>query len=437
MEAVAKVQVKKHPAYKDSGAEWLGDVPDHWHCLKMKFLFKDVSIKNRPNAELLSVTQDQGVVPRSMVENRMVMPTTGLDSFKFISKGDFAISLRSFEGGLEYCYHDGIISPAYTVLKSQKEIQSSYYKHLFKSKAFISELQTSVVGIREGKNISYAELCTSILPIPPLSEQTAIASFLDRKCALIDKAIAIKEKQIALLKERRQILIQNAVTRGLNPNVKMKDSGVDWIGEIPEHWEVTSVKHVLNMPICDGPHTTPQLYEDGYPFVSAEAIKNGEIDFQKIRGYISLKDYLQFSKKYLPKRNDIFMVKSGATTGNVAMVRTDIEFSIWSPLAVFRANPQKVIPNYLLNYLESPSFRLGVELSWSFGTQQNIGMGILSNLPIVYPSIQEQIMISEYIIQITNNIISAVSLKEQEIEKLKEYKTCLINEAVTGKIKVC
>jgi type I restriction enzyme S subunit len=131
------------------------------------------------------------------------------------------------------------------------------------------------------------------------------------------------------------------------------------------------------------------------------------------------------------------MVKSGATTGNVAMVRTDMEFSIWSPLAVFRANKQKVIPNYLLNYLESPSFKLGVELNWSFGTQQNIGMGILSNLPIAYPSIDEQIEIAKYIETATTKIATAISLKEQEIEKLKEYKMSLIDGVVTGKVKVC
>jgi len=328
------------------------------------------------------------------------------------------------------------ISPAYTVLKAKRNFESQFYKYLFKSFSFISELQTSVVGIRQGKNISFDELSYSYLPIPPKEEQTTIANFLDRKTVLIDQAIDIKQKQIELLKERRQILIHKAVTRGLNAGAKLKDSGVEWIGQIPEGWTVTSVKHVLEIPICDGPHTTPQLYEEGFPFVSAEAIKNGEVDFDKIRGFISLKDYLQFCKKYSPKRNDIYMVKSGATTGNVAMVRTDIEFSIWSPLAVFRANQKKVIPNYLLNYLESPSFRLGVELSWSFGTQQNIGMGILSNLPIAYPSLDEQILISEYISKATDKVKSAISLKEQEIEKLKEYKSTLINSAVTGKIKV-
>ena len=161
-----KTDIEKYPAYKDSGAEWMGDIPMHWDSLKMKLLFQDVSIKKKADAELLSVTQDQGVVPRTWVENRMVMPSGALESFKFINKGDFAISLRSFEGGLEYCHYDGIISPAYTVLKAKRNFESKFYKYLFKSFSFISELQTSVVGIRQGKNISFEELSYSYLPIP-------------------------------------------------------------------------------------------------------------------------------------------------------------------------------------------------------------------------------------------------------------------------------
>src|SRR5690606_21752581 len=160
--------MKKYDSYKDSGVKWLGEIPKHWNILKMRFLFKDVSVKNKPELELLSVTQNQGVVPRNMVENRMVMPTGSLESFKVISKGDFAISLRSFEGGLEYSDYEGLISPAYTVLKAQKEIVHSYYKYLFKSLSFIGELQLSIVGIREGKNISYEELKYSYIQISHL-----------------------------------------------------------------------------------------------------------------------------------------------------------------------------------------------------------------------------------------------------------------------------
>ena len=428
--------MKKYDSYKDSGVKWIGQIPGEWEILRMKFLFKDISIKNRPELELLSVTQNQGVIPRDMVESRMVMPTGNLESFKVISKGDFAISLRSFEGGLEYSDYEGLISPAYTVLKSQKEIKETYYKYLFKSKSFIGELQYSIVGIREGKNISYEELKYSYIQIPPLPEQQAISQFLDDKTVKIDQLIQIKQKEINLLKERRQILIQKAVTKGLDPTVKLKNSGVDWIGEIPEHWEVTSVKKLLKIPITDGPHTTPQLYDEGIPFISAEAIKNNKIDFSKKRGYISITDHKEFTKKYNPKKNDIYMVKSGATTGNIAMVETDEEFSIWSPLAVFRTNNNRLDARFLFFALQSVYFKKGVELKWSYGTQQNIGMGVLSNLPVIYTSLDEQQTIVEYLERIDSKIAQAIFLKQQEIEKLKEYKTVLIDNVVTGKIKV-
>mgnify|MGYP000317631410 CR=1 FL=1 len=131
---VSSINIKKYPKYKDSGVPWFGEIPEHWECVRMKRLYNDVSIKNKPDELLSSVTQGRGVIPRKWIEDRMVMPTGSLESFKFIEKGDFAISLRSFEGGLEFCYHNGIISPAYTVLKSINEsLHSFYYKYLFKS----------------------------------------------------------------------------------------------------------------------------------------------------------------------------------------------------------------------------------------------------------------------------------------------------------------
>ena len=198
---------------KDSGVEWIGQVPEHWEVKKMKFLFKDTSIKNKPDATLLSVTQNRGVIPRNWLEERTVMPSGNLETFKFIQKDDFAISLRSFEGGLEICHHDGIISPAYTVLKYDKKfLNNGYYKYLFKCQKFISEMQTSIVGIREGKNISYEELKYSFLPIPQIIEQQKIAQFLDEKTAKIDQAIALKTAHIEKLKEYKSVLINDVAT---------------------------------------------------------------------------------------------------------------------------------------------------------------------------------------------------------------------------------
>lgn len=210
-----------------------------------------------------------------------------------------------------------------------------------------------------------------------------------------------------------------------------KDSGVEWLGEIPEHWEVVAIKRVLAIPITDGPHTTPELIEEGIPFISAESIKNGKIDFSKKRGFIFEKNHLLFSKKYNPQLWDIYMVKSGATTGNTAIVETNKTFSIWSPLAVFRANKQKVSPRYLNLFLQSSTFKISVELSWSFGTQQNIGMGILSNLPMSVPPLSEQTRIAEFLDRKTAQIDQAIAQKERLIELLKERRQVMIHQAVT------
>lgn len=212
---------------------------------------------------------------------------------------------------------------------------------------------------------------------------------------------------------------------------KYRDSKIKGIGLIPENWKCTAIKHVLSIPITDGPHTTPELLDEGVPFISAEAIKDGKIDFTKKRGYISEKDFELFSKKYIPKKQDIFMVKSGATTGNVAMLEQDIRFTIWSPLAVFRADQSKVLPKYLHYYLQSRNLRYNVEVSWSYGTQQNIGMGVLSNLRISYPTLNEQIKISQYLDKQTTIIDETIKQKEKLIELLKEKRQSVIYEAVT------
>lgn len=212
---------------------------------------------------------------------------------------------------------------------------------------------------------------------------------------------------------------------------KYKESGVEWLGKIPEHWGNTFIKNVLEIPITDGPHTTPELIDEGIPFISAEAIKNGKIDFDKKRGNVSESDYELFSKKYIPKLNDIYMVKSGATTGNVAKLDVDLKFTIWSPLAVFRADVNKVIPDFLHVYLQSSNLRNAVEINWSYGTQQNIGMGVLSNLNIPIPTLSEQTQIANFINQKTSIVNQLISEKESLINKLQEKRKALINEVVT------
>ena len=435
-------QFQKYNDYKSSGVEWLGDVPRHWEVIRMKHLFKDVSVKNKPDAELLSVTQTQGVVPRTWVENRMVMPSGNLESFKYIEKGDFAISLRSFEGGLEYCYHDGIISPAYTVLKAKRNFYSNFYKYLFKSYSFISELQTSIVGIREGKNISYEELCYSSLPIPSFEEQTAIAQYLDQKTAQLDTAIAQKQRMIELLKERRQILIHRAVTQGLDPSVKMKDSGVEWIGSVPEHWEVRRLKTLM------------KDLESGVSVNASESesANSDEIGVLKTSCVYNYSFEAHENKKVFS--SDLRRVNCPVKANNIIISRMNAPELVGASGYVAEDYPNLFLPDrlwqtvfyqgsnihvlWLSQVLTTIKFRENITkiANGSSPSMKNISKGDFLNLKIALPPQSEQIAISEYIEMASQKLATAIRLKESEITKLKEYKGSLINSVVTGKVRV-
>lgn len=446
MTLVQKLKYKTYPKYKDSGLEWLGRIPDEWDAVKMKYLFRDVSIKNKPEETLLSVTQDKGVVPRDWVENRMVMPSGSLETFKFIEKGDFSISLRSFEGGLEYCHHDGIISPAYTVLKKREDLIADYYKYFFKSKSFISEMQTSIVGIREGKNISYSILSYSLIPLPEKDEQTAIANFLDNKTTKIDQAIAQKEKLIELLKERKQILIQNAVTGKVVwskkeqkfvplalSEVEGKDSGVEWIGEIPEGWEVIKIKRIAKK-ITDGEHISPMFTDEGMPFLSAKDIREGYIEFPNNK-FVKIRDGKKFRERCNPERGDILLVSRGATIGRVSKVETDIEFCLLGSVILIKPN-SKIDTDFLSKALGNKVLQDTFLNTSHHSAQQAIYIVKVAEVYIAFPPKEEQKAIVSNIETQSTKIDKAIALQQNQIEKLKEYKSVLIDNTVTGKIRV-
>jgi type I restriction enzyme S subunit len=426
----------KYESYINSGADWLGELPSDWGAIRMKFLYKDVSLKNRASETLLSVTQSKGVVPRTWVKNRMVMPSGNLESFKFIEKGDFAISLRSFEGGLEYCHHNGIISPAYTVLKTKRSgLVEEFYKYLFKSQAFISELQTSVVGIREGKNISYEELQYSLLPIPSEKEQTDIANFLAQKTTQIDEAITIKEKQIELLKERKQLIIQQAVTQGLNPEAPMKDSDVEWIGQTPEHWGVSKLRYlgVTQNGISAG----AEYFGSGHPFVSyGDVYKNRELPL-KVKGLA--KSSISDRKQYSIIENDVLFTRTSETAEEIGFasicMKTIDEATFAGFLIRFRPS-NKLFKGYSKYYFNSAMMREYFVKEMNLVIRASLSQELLKNLPVLLPSLDEQELIYNYLECETGKIEDAIDLQVQQIKKLKEYKTTLINSAVTGKIKV-
>ncbi|PES40837.1 hypothetical protein CN497_08980 [Priestia megaterium] len=286
------------------------------------------------------------------------------------------------------------------------------------------------------QNVSAEKYANLEMPLPSLPIQQLIISFLNRKVKHINGIVEQKEKLILLLEEKRQSILTEGVTKGLNPNVKMKDSGVEWIGEIPHNYKTIKLKHLVETKITDGPHETPVLYDEGVPFISAEAIKSGKVDFDYMRGFISKEDHEKYSQKCSPRYGDIFMVKSGATTGKIGIVDTNEEFSIWSPLALIRADKEKVLNEFLYYYMQSDIFQKQVQLGWNYGTQQNIGMGVIENLFIICPPLDIQKKLLEKFDAESKKIDKLKEELNNQIQKLQEYRQSLIYEAVTGKIDV-
>lgn len=211
-----------------------------------------------------------------------------------------------------------------------------------------------------------------------------------------------------------------------------KDSGIKFIGEIPTEWDRVRIKALVSAKVSDGPHETPQWKKSGIPFISAEAIKGNKIDFDYKRGYISQEQHTEYSKKSKAVKGDILFCKSGSTTGKSAFVNTDLDFGIWSPLAIIRADENKIFNRFLFHFIQSGVFRRQVETEWTFGTQPNIGMGSLENLWITIPnSVELQTQIANYLDHKTAQIDQLIEKKEKLISLLLEERTAVINQAVT------
>ena len=442
---------KRYPEYKDSGIELLGDVPEHWEVAPIRS-FARTGYKTFTDGDWIEspYIRDEGI--RLIQTGNIGIGSYREQGFRYIDDKTFH-ELRCTEilpGDVLICRLADpvgraclapdlgtrmITSVDVCILKAADDVDPGFVVYAMSGENYLAWMSATCRGGTRDR-VSRSMLGSVRVIVPPSNEQKPIAAFLDRETERIDTLITKKERQIELLQEKRTALISHAVTKGLNPDVKMKDSGIDWLGKIPDHWEILSIKRITSVPITDGPHETPKLLDEGIPFISAEAIKNDKIDFAKMRGFISLENHANFSRKYKPRRGDIYLIKSGATTGNVAFVDTDDEFNIWSPLAAIRPDPKKAITPFVFFFMKSKNFFQSIELGWSYGTQQNIGMNVIENIPIALPPLEEQESIAALLNANIIQIDEIASKVENSIDLLHEYRTALISAAVTGKIDV-
>jgi type I restriction enzyme S subunit len=422
-------KVLKYPNYKESDVEWLGSIPEHCKIVKAKRILREVSIKNHPDEPLLAATQTKGVIPKSLYENTTVTASKNFETLKLVRKGDFVISLRSFQGGIEYAHYQGIISPAYTILEPQEEVIHNYYRYLLKSKRYISGLTLLVTGIREGQNIDTSKFKDSFLPLPPKEEQTAIARFLDYKLAKINRFIQKKKQLIKLLNEQKAAIINQAVTKGLDPNAKMKDSGIEWLGEIPEHWEVRKFKHFTKILSGYSPEQVEFNEKEGIDYFKVEQLNNVNNEFRlnesswKVKIQSTMNCY-EKGLLLIPKRGAAISTNKVAISVNICLFDTNV--------MGLRLDEEIVDIDFISLWLKNRNL---IEIA-DTTTIPQINNKHIYPLQIAIPQIAEQKMIVDYLKMESNKIALTISKIEKELALTEEYKTALIAEAVTGKIDV-
>ena len=430
--------LKPYPAYKPSGLQWLGDMPAHWEVRRIKTLFREKDERSGDGcAELLSLTRSRGLIPQKEASNR-IASIEDLSNYKVCRPGDLVMNrMQAWSGMFAVPSQDGLISPDYSVFKLVCKSEVEYFERLFKTSLLVGQFIQKSRGIGSGFNRLYTADFGSIPAIvPPLSEQAAIVRYLDHADERIRRYVSGKQKLIRLLEEEKQAVIHRTVTRGLDPNVRLKPSGVEWLGDIPAHWGILPLKRWVSTKITDGPHETPALLAAGVPFMSAESMVGGRLDFSRRRGFISREQHEVYCRKCRPQRDDIFMCKSGATTGKVAIVETADEFSVWSPLALIRVDPQKVLARLLFAILQARYVQRQVQDTWSYGTQPNLSMGAMERLIVVLPPIDEQREVLAHLDRATKKPSEAVDRAHRQISLLREYRTRLIADVVTGQVDV-
>ena len=414
--------LKPYPQYKDSGLPWLGEVPRHWETARSKRLFRQRKEFAQSDDQQLSATQAFGVIPQALYEQRtgyrVVKISMHLDKRKHVEADDFVISMRSFQGGLERAWAAGAIRSSYVVLEPSAEVSAGYFQHLFKSHQYINALRATSDFIRDGQDLNFGNFCGVDLPLIPLQEQAAIARFLAWATNRLDRAIGAKRRIIVLLQEQKQAIIHRAVTRGLDPTAPLKDSGIPWLGEIPEHWEVTRVKSEFG---C--------LNFRRIPLSTTERgkMKLRQYDYYGASGIIDKVD------EYIFDDNLILIAEDGANLVNRNLPLAIIaRGKYWVNNHAHILMPRKGSLEYLAALLECMDYR-----PWISGAAQpKLTQDRLMSIRIALPPPEEQSRIVEAFNKEAAPIELSIRELLQEVNLLREYRTRLIADVVTGKLDV-
>lgn len=419
--------MKRYEAYDSFLDIWVDEIPAHWETHKMKYLFHERSEKGYPDEPLLVASQNMGVVPKNVYGNRTVEAQKDLHLLKLVRVGDFVISLRSFQGGLEYAYYQGIISPAYTVLTPHEPITAGYFRYLAKSKLFIGLLTLCVTGIREGQNIDYEKLRNHFLPVPPREEQDQIVRYLDWQVSKINRLIAAKRKQIALLKEHRTAKVNQAVTTGIHSDTQLAYTGYNWLPYAPANWKPVPAKALFR-------NVTELRRQDDSMLAATQKyglIEQSEYMRLEGRRIVLANDNLD---KWLHTEPNDFIISLRSFQGGLEMCSKP-GCVTWH-YVVLRSQ-RDIFPDFYKWFFKSAAYIAALQKTSDFIRDgQDLRFSNFVKVGLFNIPMDEQREIAEYLNREIPKYDVAIDNLEKQIEQITELRIRLISDVVTGQVDV-
>lgn len=429
------MSLSRYPKYKDSGVEWLGEVPEHWKIQPLLGIALERNESNHGMLEdnLLSLSYGR-IVQKDIDSNDGLLPES-FETYQIIHPGDIVFRLTDLQNDKRslrtaIVEERGIITSAYLAVVPRK-LQASFLSHLLRAYDMTKVFYSMGGGLRQ--SMKFADVKRLPILCPPPEEQVAITAFLERETGKIDALVEEQRRLIELLKEKRQAVISHAVTKGLNPNAPMKDSGIDWLGQIPSHWDVKPLKQ-LAKKITDGEHISPAVTDDGVPLLSAKDVRDWKVDYD-VEKFVSVDDARVFWKRCRPEQGDVLVVSRGATVGRIGVVEDTTEFCLMG--SVILCKPDENYDPALLYYaLNAKHAQTSLWFSSASSAQQAIYIRDVAYVPIPIPPFSER---AEIVAFLNNEVVRLDALAAQAthgIDLFQERRTALISAAVTGKIDV-
>ena len=434
--------LKPYTEYKESGLPWLGKVPGHWGVLPNRALFAEVKDRDHPDEEMLSVTITRGIVKQKvLLEGSSKKDSSNLDksAYKLVQPRDIAYNkMRAWQGAIGASALRGIISPAYVVMRLRNaDDLPSYFHHLYRTPQFAKEAERWSYGITSDMwSLRPEHFKLIYTPQPPLDEQAAIVRFLDWANGRLERAIRAKRKVTALLNEQKQAIIHRAVTRGLDPSVPLKPSGIPWLGDIPEHWELRRLKSLCKF-VTSGSRGWARYYADaGFVFLRIGNISTASVDLKLKRiTYVTPPSGTE-GERTRAIANDI-LLSITAQIGAVGVVPDGLgDAFVNQHTALIRLRPQLTVPRWIAYGLLSQFGKDQCRLMTNGGTKVGLTLNDVRCLLVLLPPPEEQVSLVAGIESRTRELDVAISRLEREIDLLREYRTRLVTDVVTGKLDV-